>query len=126
MFRKLAFSDVAWDFATQAPIVVGMLGIVTYLFVNRRKAPRPCFIAAISFLVLFVLNCVLAFFRLWMNDELASGSMWLITPTNYRFYFHITNMFSVLAHCIGACVIGWCVVMDRPNPKREPDHVEVS
>ena len=119
MFRKVTFSDVAWDFATQAPIVVGMLVIVSFLFVNRRKAPRPCFIAAISFLVLFVLNCVLAIFRMWMTDELTSGSTWLITPANYRLYFHITNIFSVLVHCIGLCIIGWCVVLDRPNPTRQ-------
>ena len=124
MFQNLTFSDVAWGFATQAPIVVAMLGIVSFLLVNRRKAPRACYIAAISFLVLFMLSCVLSLFRMWLDDQVASNSPWFSKRANYMLCFRLMNLFSVLAHCIGACVIGWCVVMDRPNPKREPDHVD--
>ncbi len=119
MFSSPDFERIFWDIATQTPLALALLGTALFLLAKRHKAPRPCTIAASTFLGLFVFNLLLYFFREWLTEHVNQltnnpNGTWLISSWNdFTLVWRLTNVFSVCVHAIGVGVLGWCVTMER-------------
>ena len=50
MYSSPDFEQIFWDIATQTPMALALLGTGLFLLAKRHKAPRPCTIAAVTFL----------------------------------------------------------------------------
>ncbi len=71
MFSSPDADRIFWDIATMSPMALALLGTGLFLLANRHKAPRPCMIAAITFLGLFVFNLALYYYRDLLRDHTA-------------------------------------------------------
>ena len=123
MFSSPDIERIFWDIATQTPMALALLGTGLFLLAKRNKAPRPCTIAAITFLGLFVFNVMQYFFRQWMSEFYRQANLNSPSPTltwsQFNLNWHLLNVFSVVIHAIGVCVLGWCVTMDRKAVSRD-------
>ncbi len=125
MFSSPDFERIFWDIATQTPLALALLGTALFLLAKRHKAPRPCTIAAVTFLGLFVFNLLVYFFREWMreqfnqfaNNPISAGTF--LSTSNLDLLWKLTNVFSVFVHAIGVGVLGWCVTMERKAVGRD-------
>ena len=125
MFSSPDFERIFWDIATQTPMALALIGTGLFLLAKRRVAPRPCTIAAVTFLGLFVLNVILHFFFEWLtelSDRFARNPNHVGLFTSWdevMFCWKLTNVFSVMIHAIGVCILGWCVMMGRKAVGRD-------
>lgn len=125
MFSSPDFRRILWDIATQTPMALALLGTGLFLLAKRRVAPRPCTIAGVTFLGLFVINVILHFFREWLNEHskqyfnMSNGTWFQSGWSEYYLLWRLSNVFSVIVHAIGVCILGWCVTMGRKAVGRD-------
>ena len=125
MYSSPDFEQIFWDIATQTPMALALLCTALFLLAKRRVAPRPCTIAAVTFLGLFVINLILHFFFEWLtelSDKFARNPNHAGLFTSWdevMLCWKFTNVFSVFVHAIGVGVLGWCVTMERKAVGRD-------
>ena len=125
MYTSPDFERIFWEIATQTPMALALLVTGLFLLAKRRVAPRPCTIAAVTFLGLFVFNLMLFFFHEWMREILVQSSSatnsgnTLFSVQKILLLWKLTNVFSVMIHAIGVCILGWCVMMGRKAVGRD-------
>ncbi len=123
MYSSPDFERIFWDIATQTPLALALLGTALFLLAKRRVAPRPCTIAAVTFLGLFVFNVILHFIFEWIRRDLyadnPSSAGWFLSTSGLILLWKLTYVFSVFVHAIGVGVLGWCVTMERKAVGRD-------